>query len=214
LDGNMRPLIDMLLSLLATHADDDVPKIVVEQELTKAFPCELCKAAIQEAVAAHLVSLVVEYPMEQWGIPDDYPVWHLRIPSADDEEAARKMLPVEAALVEILQGQGDLGQVGELKEQDARAALASRGFDERDLRILWIDGVADNFWTTTSEGQVEWVRLVPEYDKTEEHWRSTEDYDAKAIEMSAIHMHMIEEEQRELGRRRLREQKRMKDNRC
>jgi len=85
-----------------------------------------------------------------------------------------------------------------------RHGIAKEGITAQDLRSLWIDDMVDSWWAFEGDEKVEWVRLIPEDEKTEDFKREEERIAMMAIDRESREIRMHEEYEKE----QLRKQKR------
>ena len=196
--------VERILTVLKQEPTRSLPKSVAESELEKGFSKELAKAAIRNAVDRCLVNLVVDYPDEKWGINRGVPAWHLKLMNPEDVREIQGLKPAELALIRLLQQQDDPEHVGEMKEKDARATLVDEGFSEQDLRSLWIDDMVDSLFMYEGDKSIEWVRLIPEEEKTEEYKRHEEEMLLRAVDRESMEIRGHEECEKEQARQQKR----------
>jgi len=203
LSDRTNAVLNELLNLLLKW-ETGVPKQVVESRLTERFSADVCRDTIRYALDNFLVDLVVDYPLPTWGILEGHHVWHFRRLSPESAKKLQDLDPVDLALVRLLQQQAEPGHIGEMRERDAKAELTRQGFKEDELRALWIDGMADSPWAFEGDEKIKWLRLVPEYEKTEEHKRAEEEWDRIALDREALHTRIADEMDKEEERRQKR----------
>jgi len=186
------------------ESDASMPKSIVERRLADEFSPDTSRDAIRDALANYLVDLIVDYPERKWGIPTGRPVWHLKRISFEYAEKLQALTPAKLALVRLLQQQENGNHVGEMRERDARAMLAKEGFTTQDLRSLWIDDLVDTCWVFEGDEKVEWVRLIPEEEKTEEYKREEERTAMMAVDRESREIREHEEYEKEQMRKQKR----------
>lgn len=199
----LSPAVTKLLSMLE-ESEAGMPKSIVEKRLADEFSPDMSRDAIRYALANYLVDLIVDYPERKWGVRTGRPVWHLKRISSEYAERFQALTPAKLALVRLLQQQEDANHVGEMRERDARAMLAKEGFTPQDLRSLWIDDVVDTCWAFEGDEKVEWVRLIPEEEKTEEYKREEEKIAVMAIDRESREIRGHEEYEKEQMRKQKR----------
>ncbi|MHA1637276.1 MAG: hypothetical protein ACTSUB_04605 [Candidatus Thorarchaeota archaeon] len=91
-------------------------------------------------------------------------------------------MDIDKLLLKLLMKQENRNELGQIRYEEARASLKIKGFSERELRSLWIDGVSDLVWKTENGERVQWCYLIPEWEKSPEYREAIEKSIEKSLE--------------------------------
>ncbi|MFX1417019.1 MAG: hypothetical protein ACFFC0_09410 [Promethearchaeota archaeon] len=169
-----------------------LPKSTIEEELVKEYPLDTIRESISFLLDSCLVDLVVDYPSSNSGLDDLHMVWHLKLLTSEEGETLRRLSPVKWALLKILRRAEHPKYPGEMSAKDVETALLREGFQDDEIRWLWIENRVDRIGTTVGGQSTQCYRIIPEDEKTEEYKRAMEEMHEAAIRKEIFYMYIAD----------------------
>ena len=187
-----------------------VPRDKAVEELAAVYPAESVGHAIQDALEQLQIDELIDYDTSEEGSRLMKSIWYLKALDEREANALREIKPVARALLRLLYTQGTRDHLGEMKLQDARTKLAEAGFPTSETKHLYVEGRVDTFQRIKSGQYEDWLRVIPEYEKTAEYKVQEEETRKKLDEDISIQTYMTEKLEEEDERRRKRAESRKK----
>ena len=204
----LNEVILCIQDIVATNTDG-IMKLAVENQLADKYHLDLVRRGIGYVLDNLLVQQVLDEPSKDSGILDDS-VWYLKPLDPDTTEKLSNLKPRSFALLRLLHEQDDPERRGQMPIDLAKNELRRRGIECNDMEYIWIEDLVDTFFAYSGDKSVMWVRLVPEYETTEDYKKNEEKLYKEWAERDAFKMKMIEEIEKEDKARERRRQKRKK----
>ncbi len=187
-----------------------IMKLTVENQLAENYHPDFVRRGIGYVLDNLLVQQVLDEPSKESGILDDS-VWYLKPLHPDTTDKLNNLKPRSFALVRLLHEQDSPKRRGQMPIDPAKNELRRRGIEYNDMEYIWIEGLIDAFFAHCGDKSVMWVRLVPEYETTEDYRKDEERLYREWTERDAFRMKMIDEiEKEERKRKKRRKQKQKK----
>jgi hypothetical protein len=181
-----------LIGLFLKMNKTAIPLDIVLMELGNTHQMEDIKQAIEQAIDDFKIDKVLDYPDDEWNLSSGRPLWHLLILTPDDADRLRNLDKVDFALLRLLKSQTTPKQEGEMKSEDARTILREQGFTDDDLQSLWVEDLVDHHYEFKDEKSIEWCRLIPENEKTEEYKKTMEEIQEEFARKEEFRMYITD----------------------
>lgn len=204
----LNEIILLIQDIVATNPNG-VMKLAVENQLAGKYHPDLARRGIGYVLDNLIVQQVLDDPSRESGILDDS-VWYLKPLDPDTTEKLSTLKSRSFALVRLLHEQDDPKRRGQMPIDLAKNELQRREIEYNDMEYIWIDGLMDTFFAHSGDKSVMWVRLVPDYETTEDYKKNEESLHREWAERDTFRMKMIEEIEKEDEARERRRQKRKK----
>ena len=167
-----------IVDILSESPNNSVPRKTVEEQLKEELSLTEIRESIAHLLNEYIINLVVDYPEIDSTLYDGTPIWYLKLLESKERVILRNLSPIKQALFKILRETDDSYVPGELAIAEAEAILKSRGYDEKEIKWLHIEGYIEQVTITVEGKSVEHFRLIPEYEKTEEYKRNQEEQES------------------------------------
>lgn len=182
-------ILSNLMGLFSKMKKTIIPLEIVIKELTNDYPIEKIESTIELALDEFQIDKVLDYAEDKWNLYGGRPLWHLLKLTPEDAEKLRNLNKVDLALLRLLKKQNTPRHEGEMKSEDARIILQEQGFTEADLRSLWVEDYTDHHYEFEDGKSIEWCRLIPEDEKTEEYKKAMEEIEEEFWEKEERRMY-------------------------
>ena len=169
-----------------------IPLEVVIEKLSNDFVIKEIEEAIEYAQERFQVDKVLDYPSNEWSSYAGYPLWHLLKLTPEEAANLQNLKPVDRALLRLLKNQNTAKRFGQMKSDDARVLLREQGFTNGETESLWIEDVVDNHYEYEDGKNIEWCRLIPENEKTEEYKKAEEEIQKEFDRKEAFRMYIAD----------------------
>lgn len=205
----LNEVILCIQDIIATNPDG-VMRLAVENQLAEKYHPDLVRRGIGYVLDKLGVQQVLDEPSKESGILNDS-VWYFKPLDPDTTKKLSNLTPRSFALMRLLHEQDDPNRRGQMPIDLARSELQRRGIECNDLEYIWIEDLVDTFFAYSGDKSVIWVRLVPEYETTEDYKKKEERLYREWAERDAFRIKMIDEiEEEERKRKKRRKQKQKK----
>jgi len=185
-------IIQETLSLFSKLGKSIIPLEIVIKELGNDYKLTEIEEAIIQALDTFQIDKVLDYASAEWSLYDGYPIWHLLRLTSEDADKLRNLKKVDLALLGILKNQNGPERLGELKSEDAQNLLREQGFTEKETEFLWVKDLVDHYYEFEDGKSIEWCRLIPEYEKTEEYKKEQERIDEEFARKEEFRMYIAD----------------------
>ena len=177
-----------MLKIISTLDKPMIPLEILVKELANEFQLEEIEQAIEYALDNFKIDKVLDYAEKEWNLYWGYHHWHISKLTPEDATKLRNLKAVDLALLRILKNQNSPKRFGEIKSEDARVILRNQRFSEKEIEFLWVEDLVDHHYDFKDEKTIEWCRLIPEDEKTEEYKKEMERIDQEFAEKEARRM--------------------------
>lgn len=181
-----------LMALFSNMDKKSIPLEIVIKELCNDYQIEGIEQAIEHALDDYRIDKVLDYPDSEWNLYGGRPLWHLMKLTSEDADRLRSLRKVDLALLQLLKNQTAPKSEGEMKSDDARIILQEQGFAEDETKFLWVEDYVDHHYEYDDGKSIEWCRLIPENEKTEEYKRAMEEIREAAARKEAFYMYIAD----------------------
>ena len=185
---------------IVRSTEDGIPKEQARKQLEGFYSPGIVVEGISKAIAEFLVEQVVDYTRREGEVGGEL-IWYLRALSKEEELKLRNLKPVQLALLRVVYEQESPGCPGEIRVIDAIDKLRERGYANPENEYLRIAGKIDAFWTIEDRRRTEWLRMIPEHEKTPEYKAGKEKRDKELEDITAFHMKVLDIEEEEMDKK-------------
>lgn len=185
-------LVLKIIGFFSEHDTKSIPLDIIIQKISTEYSSEDVERAIESAMDQYLVDKVLDYPDDEWNLYGGRPIWHILKLDTEEADKLQNLKPVNLALLRLLKTQTDVDSLGEIKSEDVRTILIEQGFNEDDVRSLWIEGYVDYHYDFENDRSIEWCRLIPENEKTEEYKREEERIQDESARKESFRMYITD----------------------
>jgi len=181
-------------------AEDGIPKEQARKQLEDFYSPDIVAEGISKAIDEFLIEQVVDYTRRE-GEAGGELIWYLRVLSKEEELKLRHLKPVQLALLRVIYEQESPGCPGEIRVIDAIDKLGKRGCTNPGNEYLRIADKIDPFWKIEDHGRTEWLRMIPEHEKTPEYKAARERRDRELEDITAFHAKVLDIEEEEMDKK-------------
>ena len=181
-------ITEEILTMFSELDKPIIPLEIVVKKLGDTYQLTEIEEAIEQALDSYQIDKVLDYSAPEWNLYGGYPIWHLQKLSSEGSDALHGLKEVELALLHLLKHQNEPKHFGEIKTEDARTILQNQGFTQKETEFLWVEDMVDHHYDFEDGKSIEWCRLIPENEKTEEYKKAQERMDEEYAEKEAIRM--------------------------
>jgi len=189
LKENVESIVEEIMTLYSKYNKSSIPLEIIVKEFHDKYTTEEIEHVIEYALDTFKIDKVLDYPAKEWDLYRGVHTWHVSKLNPDDESKLRNLSAVDLAFLRILKNQNTPKQFGRIKSDDARIILRNQGFTEKEVEFLWVEDLVDHYYDFKDEKSIEWCRLIPEEEKTEEYKKAEEEMHREWEEKEARRMY-------------------------